>query len=406
MLDVLSIHIGKTAGSAFRHVLSQVYGDEHVLWDYEPDAYRVTEPLPDPIQVIHGHFAADKYRDRFPEAKRIVWLRNPVMRLISEYFFAQIYKDIHNPLHVELISKGFELLEFAEQGAARNIQANQVRGVALTEFYFVGIQEFYTEDLADLQHMMQWPEFTISRENMNPHPHYSQDLVKILYNTDLVKQLARWNQEDMELYQQAIELRAARRGESMVLQHMLSGLRQSQPLIQQFSDRLHQLDVQLKHPGRSGLMLTVTPARSARINKHLIGFCIDSPVTTTTVQEDSILIEGWALGAESGAIAVRIFYQKQILVETPINLHRPDVAQFYRVSSPPNSSTGIPGAESSGFSTRVFIQGLRRGSSLLLQVLLADGQMVNIGKIQIRAAAVEGVGLAKIQSSVSAALRA
>jgi hypothetical protein len=370
--DIISIHIGKTAGTAFRRVLSQVLGQENVLWDYAPYPYQPPAPLPDHICAIHGHIPARKYIEHFPDAKWIVWLRHPVFRLISEYFFAQIYKDIHNPLHVALVEKKLGLLEFAEQLPAQNIQSRQVRGKALSEFHFVGVQEFYAEDLAELRQKMEWPEFEVTAENTNPHPSYYQDLQEILREPSLIKQLAVWNQEDMELYQEALSLRAARRQESLALQYTIAGLKQSQPLIRQLQSKLQQLETQFQESGRPTLRMKTLRLKGMPGSERLLGFFIDSPGPLEDVIHESITVKGWVIGEQAKAVALRVSSRRQILTEVLINQQRPDVAKVHPVS----------GAEHSGFSAQVFVAGMQVGSELLLQVVLEDGAVVDIGLIR------------------------
>lgn len=372
MVDIISIHIGKTAGTAFRRVLSQVLGQENVLWDYAPYPYQPPAPLADNIRAIHGHIPARKYIEHFPDAKWIVWLRHPVFRLISEYFFAQIYKDTHNPLHVELVEKKLGLLEFAEQPSAQNIQSRQVKGKALSEFYFVGVQEFYAEDLAELKENIGWPEFEVTAENTNPHPSYYQDLQEIVSEPSLTKQLAVWNQEDMELYQEALNLRAIRRQELLSLQYTIMGLKQSQPLIRHMQSKLQQLETQLREGEKPALTIKTIRLKGMPGSERLLGFFIDSPGLLEDVIDDSITIKGWVIGEQAKAVSLRVLSRGQVLTEVPINQQRPDVAKVHPV----------PGADNSGFSTKVFVAAMQVGSELLLQVLLDDQCAVDIGLIR------------------------
>lgn len=372
MPEIISIHIGKTAGTAFRRVLSEVVGQENVLWDYAPYPYQPPAPLPNNINAIHGHVPARKYLEYFPDAKWIVWLRHPVFRLISEYFFAQIYKDSHNPLHVELVQKQLSLLEFAEQQSAQNIQSQQVKGKPLSEFYFVGVQEFYAEDLVELRQKMGWPEFEVTTENTNPHPTYFQDLQEILRQPSLIKQLALWNREDMELYQEALSLRATRRQEPISLQYTIAGLKQSQPLIRHLQNKLTQLEVQLQEQQKPALTMKTLRLRGMPGSERLLGFFIDSPAPLEDLTHDSITVKGWVIGEQVRAMALRVLSRGQVLTEVPINQQRLDVAKVHPV----------PGAENSGFSAQVFVAGMQVGSELLLQVVLEDHGVVDIGLIR------------------------
>lgn len=37
--------------------------------------------------AVHGHFYARKYDKVFPQAKRLIWLRDPAQRLVSQYYY-------------------------------------------------------------------------------------------------------------------------------------------------------------------------------------------------------------------------------------------------------------------------------------------------------------------------------
>jgi Sulfotransferase family len=371
-MEIISIHIGKTAGTAFRRVLAQIYGEQNVIWDYPPYDYKLSTPLPTSVRAIHGHFASGKYINFFLEAKWIVWLRHPVLRLISEYFFAQIHQDSYNFLHAELVDKKLSLLEFAEQPLARNIQSNHIVGKQLTEFEFVGLQEFYSEDLAELQDRMQWATVKGRTENTNPHPHYCQALQAITSDSRMMNQLAALNQDDMELYQEAICLRAARRQESPSLQYLLAGLRQSQPLLHHVQTELKQLKVFLQQPHPDCVMLETTKVDPDEISEKLLGFSIDSPLSSIEIASDTLLISGWAIGQKSKAVALQVILNGQILTEAPINCYRPDVAEVH----------AIPGATESGFATTVTIVGMQLHSALQLQILLEDQEKAIVGSIR------------------------
>lgn len=385
MVDIISVHVQKTAGTAFGKVLQQVYGSERILFDYEhadqPADFVLQQGLIKPeIQVIHGHFPARKYRELFPDARFVVWLRNPIYRFISAYFFLKNYKDnFFSETHRYIVQENLNPLEVAELPEMQNIVARFFfKGVALAEMDFVGVQEFYGEDLAELGDKAGWTEFKNNVENINQHPNYCENVQVILNDSGLVKKLALLNSEDMELYQEALSLRAKRRQESLSLQYTLAGFGQSQFLlyhlqnqIRQLQDKQRQLEVLLKESQKPAQKLEVIRLKSQQLSERLLGFSIDLPALVQ-LDSDAISVKGWAIGDPVKAVALRVLCNGQLLTETPINLHRPDVAKVYPVD----------GAEHSGFFTRVFIAGLRTGAEMLLQVLLADQNSVDIGVIR------------------------
>src|SRR5262245_49792666 len=98
MVDVISVHISKTAGSAFHSVLNQVYKPAQIAFDYddrptdptcpsncdpaawERRAEQFARALGPKVRILHGHFQATKYLKHFPQARIITWLRHPVSR--------------------------------------------------------------------------------------------------------------------------------------------------------------------------------------------------------------------------------------------------------------------------------------------------------------------------------------
>ena len=96
-LQLIGIHIKKTAGRSFRDLLRVQYPGGYYrmnippnLEDREGERRKLLNAIPKKTQVIHGHF---HYRDieeivrDNPEVPVITWLREPVQRVISEYFF-------------------------------------------------------------------------------------------------------------------------------------------------------------------------------------------------------------------------------------------------------------------------------------------------------------------------------
>ena len=379
MSDLISVHIPKTAGTAFRHVLIEVYGYAGVLEDYPPDRIQQLEQAIDPkIKVIHGHFAADKYQALFPQAQKIVWLRHPLFRLISEYFFAKTINDRANAIHAQLLEKNLGILEFAQIPQMQNFLSQKIAGVKLEEFDFVGIQEFYREDLAELKQILGWQNFQPTVKNSNQYPAYYQCLQEILGDRTLINQLAKLNQEDMQLYERALQLRAKRRDESSLIQSTRADWQRSQHLLQQMQlelDRerqeLKQIRYWLRQIPRPNQTLQLKLMKKPQLADLLSGFYFDSPQGTIEPHQHFIPIGGWIIGKNSPADKIIITYNDMVLCEAKVNLPRPDVAQVYP----------MPEAKTSGFSTNLVVSLIPQQAELKLQVLLKNGQQIAIGTI-------------------------
>ena len=180
-VEIISVHIPKTAGSAFTRVLLKVYGPEGVFLDYPYDKNyqrQFMKKRDANVKVIHGHFRVGKYKHKFPDSKRIIWLREPVNFLISYYCFVKVYRrtEFYNLLQ----NKNLSFLEFTEIPKAQNIMSFYMKNMKLKDFYFVGIQDFFTEDLEELKTRLSWPDVIISKENNNPYSDYQRIKEEIL----------------------------------------------------------------------------------------------------------------------------------------------------------------------------------------------------------------------------------
>ncbi|MEG4345560.1 sulfotransferase family 2 domain-containing protein [Microcoleus sp. A003_D6] len=247
-MEIISVHVHKTAGSTFGRALKQVYGEMQVFGDYQPEKFEKTlERLSAQPQsrVIHGHFAAGKYKGHFPSAKRVIWLRNPIIQFISGYFFwkSQPQKNFFSQEHKYMVENNISLLEFAEIQAKKGINPLAdfyCLDVDLTDFYFIGIQEFFQDDLAKLKQMLGWPEFKMEVFNQNKYPNYREHLQKALADKSTMKRLTEITSKDMELYQKALDMRAKRQGLSSSFQQYDIALSASRQKLSQVQAKLEQ----------------------------------------------------------------------------------------------------------------------------------------------------------------------
>jgi SAM-dependent methyltransferase len=243
VVELIVVHVPKTAGATFQFILNQVYGCEHIYYDYLEDSRpRVYQPaeIPSEFRVIHGHFPIAKYDGFFPDAKRIIWLRHPVHLLVSLYFY-WLHLPLVNNNHTivgKLQTSRMGIDEFSDQPEVRNILYRDTSGKKLSDFYFVGLQEFFQEDLAELKSMLGWANFRNSYENLNPNPKYHEDIQKVFANQKIIDKLVENNQQDLALYQEALNLRANRRKESILRQPIMAEWNRYQYQLRQFTQLL------------------------------------------------------------------------------------------------------------------------------------------------------------------------
>lgn len=166
------------------------------------------------VKAIHGHFPIAKYEGYFPHAQRIVWLRNPVQRLISTYYFllSEPSTWVADPLAKGIAEIGMDIYDFVELSAMQNQISNYYcRGRQLKDFDFIGIHEHFTEDLIQLKNLMKLPDFTWEIINDNKYPNYQDSVSTLMNDSKLIEKISLSNKEDIELYELALKLRETRR---------------------------------------------------------------------------------------------------------------------------------------------------------------------------------------------------
>lgn len=379
MIDLVSIDIPKTTGAVFRHTLQDIYGEDKVLLDYHQNY----SPKSDftKARVIHGHFKVAKYKDYFPEAKRIVWLRHPLFRLLSEYFDNYLPKERRPKMNPKLLEKDLNLLEFAAFPGKSNCITKQLSGMKLEEFDFVGIQEFYAEDIQKLIQLMGWPKIQLKTKNTNPYLQYFQQLQTTLADEKLVKQLIELNSDDVSLYHHALELRAKRQQQSVLLQYTLAENWRSlfwlEPMQQQVR-RLSQQVKQIKAQRQSLKAMKLLRANLLELQDYLIGFWIAIPQVNQTQAEakstaNTITIQGWVIGKNSAATEVIFCSDTEIIARTSVDQTRKDVAQKY---------PQVSKATTSGFIAEIPIAAVAKISKIDIFSVLEDQSKIQIGQIQ------------------------
>lgn len=209
--ELLCIHIPKTAGRTFRQALKCHYGEDGVLTLDHQFLKKRNETLEDyPVRnypVVHGHLFFDQLQPfATPASRWITWLRHPVERVLSNYFFyctnGYVTRKKKDP-HLQLMT----LKEYVHLPKNRNVMTRFLGELQLRDCFFVGLQEHYSEDLGQLAKKLNWSlpvEHFQLRINVNSSkPNLHQAISK-----DSRQVIAALNTEDMALYEEATWLRS------------------------------------------------------------------------------------------------------------------------------------------------------------------------------------------------------
>jgi len=207
---IVSIHIPKTAGSSFKQLLEETNKSISYSYDqlpllqrfYNKEVKKVS--VDNESDILHGHFIADSVSDiRSLDLQYIVWLRNPVERVVSHYFYWQRNPNINQPI-CKKIMEGLTLKEFSQIESMRNVQSFFLGQVPLKQFSFIGIQEKFQDSISKFNTI-----FDLNIKNdafVNYNSQIKNQSYLELIGKDLYKFIESQNKLDEELYLEAFKL--------------------------------------------------------------------------------------------------------------------------------------------------------------------------------------------------------
>ncbi len=203
---IISVHVPKCAGTSFRHVLAELYGE--ALWlNYGTvfcrEQFRA-ELVPAQAACIHGHFFADAFDGLETAAARqlITWVRHPVDRVVSNYHHFLRGPDMRDDCCRALHEQGLRLREFAELDWMRNCATRYLAGKAIEEFAFVGVAERFEDSLNIFADEFGWPA-SLSAPRVNTNPERKTDSYELASGD--YEHILGLNAIDLAWYQRAVE---------------------------------------------------------------------------------------------------------------------------------------------------------------------------------------------------------
>lgn len=204
-VELVSIHIPKTAGTSLRNVLQNQYPDA-VEFLYHNDLVknkRMWEGLPIKLEhkgvsCIHGHFPAKlSLKEFYPDAKIITWMRDPIERMISTYNFFKKLPLHHNELHARFINENWDIIDLSK--SLSHETQSYLGEFKLEDFDFIGFTEYQQESLIALSKIMKWNQIdTGVFENVNS--------TKTSFSFEIREELKEILKEEVVLYERALKL--------------------------------------------------------------------------------------------------------------------------------------------------------------------------------------------------------
>jgi len=155
--------------------------------------------------VIHGHFLARKYAFLYPKVNFITFLREPVARLLSGYFYMK-YVVVKNPYSVKrnprvllLANNQLSLVEYARRPFSVHAYEKFIAGMTLDQFLLIGITERFSESIAMLNKLLSC-NLTARHERSHDFKIYESEYLPWM------KDLRAANKENTRIYQEAVHL--------------------------------------------------------------------------------------------------------------------------------------------------------------------------------------------------------
>jgi hypothetical protein len=216
MIELISIHIPKTAGSSLFQLLKKAYGKTSVLKINIPDPSDGQEIISDEdideAQVIHGHLRISDLQDIIlkNDPKIITWLRDPVERVISNYYFSMQRIRAGKARDSKIHTINFSLPEYASLEENRNRASWFLDGIRIHELFFIGLTEYFNADIRELGRLLNWPEkieiphrksSSAFIKNNNCATRYSE------IDKKMKEEIGRLNSLDVDLYREVLALR-------------------------------------------------------------------------------------------------------------------------------------------------------------------------------------------------------
>jgi hypothetical protein len=213
-LELVSLHIPKTAGTSLRGILLNQFGKGLAKLDlYDSGNLKLDDqpwkghPWPNHVRAVHGHFKYASVAPLLPPPDQtpwMTWVRQPVERVVSNYYFlTEILADrIQEQPDENLWSRmGKTIEEFVVHPANQNVMSAFLRHAPLSSFAFVGIQDRFDSELQRMAQTLQWPLPQSRKDNSTRRKPPGID-------AGLRRFIEAHNAEDMAVYEHALELRS------------------------------------------------------------------------------------------------------------------------------------------------------------------------------------------------------
>ncbi len=211
MLELIFIHIHKTGGKSMSQVFEDVYGksstfrlNQNVFRGLKPSEVNLRTLIPGRTNVLSGHLPYPYLQQIVKEdrPKLVTWLRDPVERVISNYYW-RLSLDRSKAAEEGIAYTDMTLDEYIHIPKNQNRMSTFLEGLVLTDLFFIGFLESHDQDMEALAQKLNW--LSLPRIHTNINPAFNKE--PRIITAEIREEIKRLNQQDLELFQEAISLK-------------------------------------------------------------------------------------------------------------------------------------------------------------------------------------------------------
>ena len=207
-MSIFFVHVPKTAGTSFRKAVEDLYGSNGVAYDYSLSSSETSDIVCDyvyrqhdmllfkevllrqSIRFLSGHVNAGKYIHLLEASNTLTFLRDPVQRIVSEYYhFVR-----HNNYQGDLPS-------FYRKPQFINRQSKMLHSVPIESLGFVGLTERYEQGLAILNHA-----YGTNIQSVSMNMGRKDKTAEYELPEEQLNEIRSLNEDDLQLYDHAKRL--------------------------------------------------------------------------------------------------------------------------------------------------------------------------------------------------------
>lgn len=213
---LIHLHMPKSGGTTLKNIIKNNYPPKAYFDVYQDEKQRehTLEALcKEDVLCIQGHFPFGVHKYFSTPSTYITLLRNPIQRVISEYFFIK-----NNPRHnLYQLVNNTSLEDYQQQEQNKNLQTRLLSGqigCPLTDldleqakvnmqayFSVVGITEMFNESLYLMKEKFNWKNIQYTKQNITKKKPTIEQLP-----ASTIQSIKTNNHFDIKLYQFAKQL--------------------------------------------------------------------------------------------------------------------------------------------------------------------------------------------------------